>query len=90
VRSSGITGGIRSIYTINGGGANNIGVIETEIPNIFKQTQLRIASLLYQEADQNIGVTSKSFGDSGSRTFINYTNFDKYLSPLSKYSLVVI
>jgi hypothetical protein len=77
-------------YTIHGGGANNIGVIETIIPSIFKQTQLRIASLLYQEADQNIGVTSKSFGDSGARTFVNFTNFDKYLSVLSKFRLVMI
>jgi hypothetical protein len=77
-------------FTIHGGGANNIGVIETEIPSIFKQTQLRIASLLYTEADSNIGITSKNFADSGTRTFINYTNFDKYLSPLSKYRLVVI
>jgi hypothetical protein len=76
--------------TVSGGGAMSIGFIEITIPPIFKQTALRIAALLLTEADQNIGVTGKSFGDSGSRTFINYTNFDKYLSPLSKYKLVVI
>jgi hypothetical protein len=77
--------------TIFGGGANNIGVIETmAVPSVFKQTILRIAALLLSEADSNIGVTSKSFGDSGTRTFINFTNFDKYLQVLSKYRLVTI
>jgi hypothetical protein len=60
------------------------------MPAIFKQTTLRIAALLLTEANDNIGVTSKQFGDSGSRTFISYTNFDKYLSPLSRYKLIAI
>jgi hypothetical protein len=75
-------------HVIFGGYAANTGAVD--MPAIFKQTALRIAALLATEANENIGVTSKSFGDSGSRTFINYTNFDKYLSPLSKYKLVVI
>jgi hypothetical protein len=75
---------------LSGGGANNIGVIETFMPIIFKQTLLRIAALLLAEADNNIGITSKTFGDSGMRTFINYTNFDKYLSVISKYKLTTI
>jgi hypothetical protein len=69
-------------------GAATIGA--ADMPSIFKQTTLRIAALLATEANDNIGVTSKQFGDSGSRTFINYTNFDKYLLPLSKYKLIVI
>jgi hypothetical protein len=73
---------------IFGGHAMNTGA--QDMPAIFKQTALRIAALLLTEADNNIGITSKQFGDSGSRTFINYTNFDKYLSPLSKYKLIVI
>jgi hypothetical protein len=60
------------------------------MPRIITITALRIASILLSESDSNIGVTSKSFGDSGGRTFINYTNFDKYLSPLSAYRLLSI
>jgi hypothetical protein len=74
-------------------GAADIGSVTTgaaDMPVIFKQTALRIAALLATEANDNIGITSKQFGDSGSRTFINYTNFDKYLFPLSKYKLIVI
>jgi hypothetical protein len=80
-----------SAYDANvifGGSAMNTGV--QDMPAIFKQTALRIAALLATEANDNIGITSKQFGDSGSRTFISYTNFDKYLSPLSKYKLIVI
>jgi hypothetical protein len=73
---------------IFGGYAANTGAVD--MPAIFKQTALRIAALLAMEANDNIGITSKQFGDSGSRTFINYTNFDKYLLPLSKYKLIVI
>jgi hypothetical protein len=73
---------------ISGGSAVSKGA--GDMPAIFKQTALRIAALLATEADNNIGVTSKQFGDSGSRTFLNYTNFDKYLFPLSKYKLIVI
>ena len=60
------------------------------IPAVILNTVMRIAALLQSEEDSNIGVTSKSFGESGSRTFINYTNFEKYLSPLSKYCLIRI
>jgi hypothetical protein len=60
------------------------------LPNIIKLTGLRIAALLQTEGDNNIGVTGKSFGDSGSRTFVNYTNFDKYLLPISKHRLLEI
>ena len=60
------------------------------LPEIIKSSILRIAALLQSESDSNTGITSKSFGDSGSRTFINYTNFDKYLSPISNYRLLRI
>ena len=60
------------------------------IPEIIKSTILRIAAILQSESDSNIGVTSKSFGDSGNRTFINYTNFDKYLQPISSYRILRI
>jgi hypothetical protein len=60
------------------------------MPSIITMTVLRIASILESESNSNIGVTSKSFGDSGSRSFINYTNFDKYLLPLSSYRILAI
>jgi len=72
---------------VDGGGAlrrdgNNY------IPIVILSSILRIAAILQAEADSNIGVTSKSFGESGARTFINYTDFSKYLSPISKYKLL--
>jgi hypothetical protein len=60
------------------------------LPKIIKMTVLRIASLLQSESNQNIGVSSKSFGDSGTRTFINYTDYSKYLLPISVFKLIVI
>jgi hypothetical protein len=60
------------------------------LPRIIKMTVLRIASLLQSEASGNIGVTSKSFGDSGTRTFINTVNFDKYLIQISAFKILVI
>jgi hypothetical protein len=79
-----------SLNSISGGNAIDIGVIDTTVPAILKQTILRIAALLLTEADNNIGITSKNLGDSGSRTFVNYTNFDKYLIPLSRFKLIKI
>lgn len=57
------------------------------IPEIIKLTSLRIAGLLSTEVG-NVGITSKSFQDSGSRTFVNTTNFDKYLLQISRYRLL--
>ena len=45
---------------------------------------MRIATLMLMEGGENIGVSSKSFADN-SRTFISYTNYLKYLSPLQTY-----
>jgi hypothetical protein len=63
---------------------------EEFLPKIIVVTVLRIATLLQTESDSNIGVTSKSFADSGTRTFINTVNFDKYLAPISIHKLIVI
>lgn len=72
-------------------GLDNIHVIYTagfnEIPELIVLSIMRIAALMIAEANGNIGVTSKSFGDS-SRTFINYQNYDKYLKPLDAYRVV--
>lgn len=58
----------------------------TEVPDLIKMTILRIATLLLTEANGNIGLTSKSFGDQ-SRNFYNWTNFSKYLDPLALYRI---
>ena len=58
-----------------------------DLPQIIKLTVLRIAALLQTESSNNIGISGKSFMD-GSRTFINFTNYDKYLISCSKYKLI--
>jgi hypothetical protein len=57
---------------------------------LIKNVVLRIASLMLTETGQNIGITSKAFGDSGTRTFINNTDYAKYLVPIAQYKLLVI
>ena len=58
-----------------------------DLPQIIKLTVLRIAALLQTESNNNIGISGKSFID-GSRTFTNFTNFDRYLIACSKYKLI--
>ena len=58
-----------------------------DLPAIIKLTVLRIAALLQTESNNNIGISGKSFMD-GSRTFIKFTNFDRYLIACSKYKLI--
>ena len=57
------------------------------LPDLIKMTILQIATLLLQESGGNIGITSKSFSED-SRTFINYTNFAKWLKKLDPYRIV--
>jgi hypothetical protein len=64
--------------------------IEYNLPKIIISTILRIAALLQTESDSNIGITSKYFGDSGTRTFTNYTDYTKYLLPISSYKIIRI
>ena len=59
----------------------------SDLPQIIKLTVLRIAALLQTESNNNIGISGKSFMD-GSRTFTNFTNFDRYLIACSKYKLI--
>ena len=59
----------------------------TDLPQIIKLTVLRIAALLQTESNNNIGISGKSFMD-GSRTFMNFVNYDKYLIQCSKYKLI--
>lgn len=59
----------------------NAGYSPDSIPEIIKVTVMRIAALMLQEQGGNIGLTGKAMGEN-SRTFINYTNYDKFLEPL--------
>jgi hypothetical protein len=72
-------------------GTNNVVIVckagYATIPDIIKLTVLRIATLLATEANGNIGITNKSFND-GSRTFLNYTNFNKYLQVLDNIRIM--
>ena len=54
------------------------------VPDLVRLTVLRIGTLMLMEAGENIGVTGKSFADN-SRSFISYTNYSKYLSPLQTF-----
>ena len=57
------------------------------IPDTIKMVILQIATLMLEEAGENIGVTGKSFGEN-SRTYINYTNFGKWLQKLDPFRIV--
>ena len=59
----------------------------TDLPDIIKLTVLRIAALLQTESNNNIGISGKSFID-GSKTFTNFTDYNKYLIQCSKYKLI--
>lgn len=74
-------------------GIENVEVVYTAgwsaltLPDTVKMVILQIATLMLQEAGENIGITGKSFGEN-SRTFINYTNFGKWLSKLDPYRIM--
>lgn len=84
----------RYLYRTDGGifsgGERNIVVKYTAgfetVPGIIIMTALRIAGLLQTESGNNIGITSKTFGDEGTRTFYK-TKFDDYLVPLERYRI---
>lgn len=59
------------------------------IPSTIKLTILRIASLLLQESNGNIGLSGKSFADN-SKTFINYSDYKKYLKPLDPLRILKV
>lgn len=75
-------------------GNSNIEVVykagwdKDEMPASIKHAALRIAGLMQSEGQNNIGLTGKTIPNEGSRTFYNFTNFNKYLLPISSYKLV--
>lgn len=54
------------------------------VPGSIVLAILRIATLMHSEGSGQIGVTSQSFDGGGSRTFVNFTDFSKYLQPLQR------
>lgn len=83
--------GISSVHLFKRIKDGDVVVIEydtgyTPIPDLIKTTILRIAALMLTEANNNIGITSKSFGDN-TRTFQNLTDYSKYLAPASMYRI---
>ena len=57
------------------------------MPSVVTLSILRIATLMLSETGGNIGLTGKSFADN-SRTFINYSNYRKYLQPLDALRII--
>lgn len=57
------------------------------VPALIQMAVMEIASLLSLQAGENIGVSSTTFDGGNTRSFINYTSFDKYLRPLSRYRI---
>lgn len=57
------------------------------MPGVIRLSILRIATLMLSETGGNIGLTGKSFSDN-SRTFINYSNYRKYLQPLDTLRII--
>jgi hypothetical protein len=58
-----------------------------QMPSVIVVSILRIATLMLSETGGNIGLTGKSFADN-SRTFVNYSNYRKYLQPLDSLRIL--
>ena len=58
------------------------------VPAEIHSTVLRIAALMLQESAGNIGLQSRSFGDT-SRSFVNYTNYNNYLKVCEPYRTAI-
>lgn len=55
------------------------------LPASIKMVVLEIATLLFMQTNKNIGITGLMGADNLSRTFVNYTNYDKYLIKLNNH-----
>lgn len=66
--------------------AYTAGYALASIPATILHTITQIAALLLTERG-NIGISGMSDANTGSRTFISYTNFDKYLKNLNAHRL---
>mgnify|MGYP003292697493 CR=1 FL=1 len=61
---------------------------EEAMPESIKGTALQIASLRQVESGQNIGVSSKSFGNEGTRVFLSTRKYNDLLFNISAYKLI--
>lgn len=57
------------------------------VPDVIKQTIFELASLMLAESGGNIGITGKTMAEN-SRTFINYTNYERWLKKLDSLRVV--
>lgn len=57
-------------------------------PDAIKLAILQIASLKYMETGKRIGVTGLNTPDGVGTTFVNYTNFDKWLKAVAPYRIL--
>lgn len=80
-------------FTVFPSGKDNIRLTYTAgwaddlMPSVITLSVLRIATLMLSETGGNIGLTGKSFADN-SRTFVNYSNYRRYLQPLDTLRIV--
>lgn len=58
------------------------------VPDAIKLAILQIASLKYMETGKRIGVTGLNTPDGVGTTFVNYTNFDKWLKAVAPYRIL--
>lgn len=75
--------GINNIEVVIDYGYPTVSEPIIETPSILTSIILQISSLLWAEKDGNIGVTSKTLDNGGSRVFYKTTNFDSYLNKLN-------
>jgi hypothetical protein len=58
------------------------------IPGSISMAIMRIATLLHTEGSGQIGVSSQTLDGGNTRSFVNYTNYQKYLAPLQALRIV--
>lgn len=66
----------------------NAGYTAETLPNLISTTILQIAALRQIESGQNIGVSSKTFGDAGTRVFLSTRKYSDFLINISSYKFV--
>lgn len=64
------------------------GFTALNMPEVIRTTALQIAALRQVESGQNIGVNSKSFGESGTRVFLSTRKYNDFLFNISAYKKI--
>lgn len=60
----------------------------SNMPESIRGTALQIAALRQVESGQNIGVSSKSFGNEGTRVFLSTRKYNDLLFNISSYKMI--